>query len=538
MAVETRSYRPLAIGRRGAVAANHPLAAQAGLLALRAGGNAVDAAVATAMALAVVEPMMSGLGGDGFYHVYQKSTGRAVVFNGTGPAPAAATPERYAGGIPRIGPLSVSVPGTVAGLDLMHRRFGRLPWRDLFAEAIGFARDGFAATRAYSHFAAECQATLTIDPRSAATFLADGKAPALGALIIQPDLARSLEEIAADGAETFYRGGLARRLAAGLGAAGALVRAGDLEAFTAEEQAPIAIDYRGYTVLEAPPNSTGFVLLEELKILEHFDLTRMGLLSADAVHVMVEAKKLAFADRERWGADPRSLDPPFAELLSADYAAGLAARIDMRRAAPTGVAREAAAGDTTYFCTADGEGNAVSGIQSINSGFGSGIIAGDTGILLNNRMAYWHLEPGHPNRLAPGRRVRHTMNPPIVLKDGALWCVFGTPGADNQVQVNLQVLTAMIDFGLDPQQAAEMPRWSSNVPGQYANWPHDGEDALTIEQRSPEAVRNDLARRGHPVHIVGDLDGPCSVEIIRRDPATGMLLAGSDPRRDGWALAW
>ena len=291
-------------------------------------------------------------------------------------------------------------------------------------------------------------------------------------------------------------------------------------------------------MLEAPPNSTGFVLLEELKILEHFDLTRMGLLSADAVHVMVEAKKLAFADRERWGADPRSLDPPFAELLSAEYAAGLAARIDMRRAAPTAIAHEAAAGDTTYFCTADGEGNAVSGIQSINSGFGSGIIAGDTGILLNNRMAYWHLEPGHPNRLAPGRRVRHTMNPPIVLKDGALWCVFGTPGADNQVQVNLQVLTAMIDFGLDPQQAAEMPRWSSNVPGQYANWPHDGEDALTIEQRFPEAVRNDLARRGHPVHIVGDLDGPCSVEIIRRDPATGMLLAGSDPRRDGWALAW
>ena len=538
MAAEIRSYRPLAIGRRGAVAANHPLAAQAGLLALRAGGNAVDAAVATAMALAVVEPMMSGLGGDGFYHVYQQSTGRAVVFNGTGPAPAAATPERYAGGILRIGPLSVSVPGTVAGLGLMHQKFGRLPWRELFAEAIGFARDGFAATRAYSHFAAEYQATLSIDSRATAIFLADGKAPALSAPIVQPDLARSLEEIAADGAETFYRGRLARQLAAGLGAAGALVREGDLEAFTAEEQAPIAVDYRGYTVLEAPSNSTGFVLLEELKILENFDLTRMGLLSADAVHVMVEAKKLAFADRERWGADPRSLDPPFAELLSAEYAAGLAARIDMRRAAPTGVAHEAAAGDTTYFCTADGEGNAVSGVQSINSGFGSGIIAGDTGILLNNRMAYWHLEPGHPNRLAPGRRVRHTMNPPIVLKDGTLWCVFGTPGADNQVQVNLQVLTAMTDFGLDPQQAAEMPRWSSNVPGQYANWPHDGEDALTIEQRFSDAVRNDLVRRGHPVHTVGDLDGPCSVEIIRRDPATGMLLAGSDPRRDGWALAW
>src|SRR5271169_5564612 len=200
MNIELRSYRPLIIGKRGAVAANHPLAAQAGLLALRAGGNAIDAAVVTAMTLAVVEPMMSGLGGDGFYQVYEQATGRAVVFNGSGPAPLAAIPERYAGGIPRIGPLSVSVPGTVAGLGLMHRRFGRLPWRDLFAEAISLARDGFGATRSYSHFAEESLATLTIDPKTTTTFLADGKAPPLGAPIVQPDLARSLEEIAADGA--------------------------------------------------------------------------------------------------------------------------------------------------------------------------------------------------------------------------------------------------------------------------------------------------------------------------------------------------
>jgi gamma-glutamyltranspeptidase/glutathione hydrolase len=532
-----RSYRPLIIGARGAVAANHPLAAQAGLLALRSGGNAVDAAVATAMTLAVVEPMMSGLGGDGFYHVWDQAAGRAVVFNGTGPAPAAATLDRYAGSIPRTGPLSVSVPGTVSALGKMHRAYGCLPWRDLFAEAVDFARGGFGATRAYSHFANEYRATLMADRRSAATFLAGAEPPSLGALIVQPELAHTLEEIASDGAETFYRGRLARRLSSGLAAAGSLVSAADLEAFEAERQEPIGIDYRGFTVLEAPPNSTGFVLLEELKILEHFHLAAMGLLSADAVHVMVEAKKLAFADRERWGADPRSVEAPLPELLSPEYTAGLAAQIDLQRAAPTRPVAHAA-GDTTYFCTADGEGNAVSGVQSINSGFGSGVMAGDTGILLNNRMSYWHLDPGHPNRLQPGRRVRHTMNPPLVLKDGALWCVFGTPGADNQVQINLQVLTAMIDFGLDPQQTAEMPRWTSNVPGQYANWPHDGEDALTIERRFPEEVCSELARRGHPVKTVGDLDGPCSVEIIRRDAATGLLLAGSDPRRDGWALAW
>ena len=537
MNIEPRCYRPLIIGRRGAVAANHPLAAQAGLLALRAGGNAIDAAVATAVTLGVVEPMMSGLGGDGFYQVFEQASGRAVIFNGSGPAPEAATPERYIRGIPRTGPLSISVPGALDGIAAMHRSFGRLPWRDLFTDAITFARDGFAATPHYCHLTGDYRETLLIDPRGTAIFLRDGEAPPVGTPIMQPDLARTLEEIASDGADTFYRGRLARRLAAGLEAVGALISAADLAEFAAETQEPIAIDYRGFTVLEAPPNSTGFALLEELKILEHFDLAAMGLLSADSVHAMVEAKKLAFADRERWGADPRTVAAPLAELLSAAYTARLAANIDMRRAAQTRMAA-AADGDTTYFCTADSEGNAVSGVQSINSGYGSGVIAGDTGILLNNRMAYWHLETGHPNRLRPGRRVRHTMNPPLVLKDGALWCVFGTPGADNQVQVNMQVLTAMIDFGLDPQQAAELPRWTSNQPGQYANWPHDGEDALTIERRFPDAMRAELARRGHPLKTVGDLEGPCSVEIIRRDAATGMLLAGSDPRRDGWALAW
>ena len=313
-------------------------------------------------------------------------------------------------------------------------------------------------------------------------FLHGGDAPAVGAPIVQPDLARTLEEIAAEGAECFYRGALARRIAAGCAEAGVPIGEADLAEFEAERQEPIAIDYRGLTVLEAPPNSTGFVLLQELKIAENFDLKAMGLGSADLVHVMVEAKKLAFADRERWGADPRSIDAPLAELLSADYAARLAGRIDRAGAAPTRAIADAA-GNTTYFCTADGDGNAVSGIQSINSGWGSGVTAGDTGILLNNRMAYWHLDPAHPNYLRPGRRVRHTMNPPLVLKDGKLWAVLGTPGADNQVQINFQVLTAMVDFGLDPQQAAEMPRWTSNVPGQYANYPHDGPDVLTMERR-------------------------------------------------------
>jgi gamma-glutamyltranspeptidase len=535
MTDQIRCYRPLIAGRRGATAANHPLAAQAGLMALRAGGNAVDAAVATALALSVVEPMMSGLGGDAFYHVFDAKSGKSVVYNGTGPAPRAAAPERYAGGIPRTGPLSVSVPGMLTGLEAMHRDHGALSWAELCVEAIRLAREGFGATPNYRHFAGEYLATIQVDRRSIATFLRDGAPPRVGTLILQPELARTLEEIAADGAETFYRGTLSRRLAKALPECGTLVSEADLAEFQAEKQRPIGIDYRGFRVLQAPPNSTGFVVLQELKIIENFDLARMGLGSADLVHVMVEAKKLTFADRERWGSDPRTLQPPFDELLSSEYCARLAGRIDMKRAAPTRSLLDAA-GDTTYFCTADGEGNAVSGIQSINSGFGSGVMAGDTGILLNNRMAYWHLDPDHPNHLRPGRRVRHTMNSPLVLKDGKLWGVFGTPGADNQVQINFQIATAMIDFGLDPQQAAEMPRWTSMAPGQYANYPHDGPDVLTMERRFYDETRRDLANRGHPVNPVGDLDGPCSVEIIRREGE--MLLAGSDPRRDGWALAW
>jgi gamma-glutamyltranspeptidase len=537
---QIRCYRPVIAGRHGAVAANHPLAAQAGLMVLRQGGNAVDAAVATALALGVVEPMMSGLGGDGFYHVFEAETRKSVVFNGTGPAPRAASPERYASGIPRTGPLSASVPGMLAGLGEMHRRYGSLPWAGVCDEAVRLARDGFGATAHYRGFSADNVATLAADKRSATVFLRAGRAPRVGALIIQPELARSLEDIAAGGAEVFYRGRLAQQLAKALRECGALITEADLEEFEAEAQEPLAIDYHGLQVLEAPPNSTGFVLLEELKILENFEIAQMGFGSADLVHVMVEAKKLAFADRERWGSDPRTLEAPLSELLSPEYGARLAAQIDMKHAVPTRLsapeAVSSAGGETTYFCTADERGNTVSGIQSINSLWGSGVTAGETGILLNNRMAYWHLEPGHPNYLRPGRRVRHTMNPPLVLKDGQLWGVFGTPGADNQVQVNFQIAVAMVDFGLDPQQAAEMPRWSSMVPGQYADYPHDGPDVLTVERRFPEEVRRELARRGHPVDVVGDLEGPCSVEIIRRED--DMLLAGSDPRRDGWALAW
>lgn len=518
------------MGRRGAVATNHPLATQAGLDILRAGGNATDAAAAVALMLGVVEPHMSGLGGDGFYHVWMR--GRSAVYNGTGAAPAAATADRFADGMPLSGPRAVSTPGTLAGLAAMHAAHGALPWAEVVRPAAARARDGFAATHAYRHFAGNARAILRADPRSAATFLHGGEPPALGALVVQPQLAATLEAIAAGGTSALYRDA-----APAFAQAGTLVGAEDLAAMKAEVQAPIAITYRGHEVRQTPPNSTGFVLLQELKILERFDLSGLGPDAAEAIHLMVEAKKCAFLDRERHATDPRHGAIPLDHLLSEAHARAQAATIDPDRAASLPLVQPMPAdGDTTYFCIVDADGSAVSAIQSLNSAFGSGVTAGETGILLNNRMSCWHLDPAHPNALRPGKRVRHTMNAPMLFRDGRPWAVLGTPGADNQVQVNLQIIAALVDFGLDPQQAAEMPRWSSNQPGQSANWPHDGDDGLTLEADMPADTIAALRAKGHDVRLVPPLEGPCSVECIRILD-NGVRMAGSDPRRDGWAAA-
>ncbi len=537
MYLPSRTYRTLIMGRKGAVGTNHPLATQAGLDALREGGNAVDATAAIALTLSVVEPMMSGLGGDGFYQVHHQGTTKC--WNATGSAPRAATPERFkAKGISVRGPLSVSTPGFLAGIGALHAAHGTLPWARLCAPAIEHARDGFPATHHYRHFVRDVRSVVAADRRSHAVFLAglaQGEPP-LASLIVQSDLARTLEEIAADGIETFYRGRLARRLAAGMKEAGVLVDERDLSECRHEVVDPIAVDYRGFRVSQTPPNSTGFTHLQMLKIVERFDFAALD--PVQRIHVLVEAKKRAFQDRERYGTDPHFGDVPLDRLLSDANADALAASIDLSRSAEIALAEpERAAGDTTYFCVVDSAGNAVSGIQSINSGFGSGVTAGDTGVLLNNRMAYWHLAEGHANRLVPGKRVRHTMNAPMVFKDGRLWAVEGTPGADNQVQVNLQVLTSMMDLGADPQTALEAPRWTSIQHGQGANWPHEGDGRLTIEPGFGTEVLAGLEKLGHRLHRVGALEGPCSVQAIRVMD-NGVLAAGSDPRRDGWAGAF
>jgi gamma-glutamyltranspeptidase/glutathione hydrolase len=527
------------MGRRAAIASNHPEATAAGMAMLRQGGNAADAAAAISLALGVVEPHMSGLGGDGFSTVFiAGDAGPGVCYNGSGAAPVAASADRLPDGMADSGPGAVSTPGCLAGTHAMQQAHGRLAWSAVVQPAIALARDGFAATHSFRRFAAAALPRIRADARTAATFLREGAVPALGTLITQPELAATLQAVAEGGAEAFYRGSLAQRLAADLAAVGALSTAADLAATRGEATPPLSIRYRGFEIRQSPPNSMGFVLLQELKIVERFDLAALAEGSAELLHLLVEAKKLAFLDRERHAGDPRSKPLPLGRLLSDEHAAGLAARIDPDRAASIPL-RHAMPddGNTTYFCVVDEAGNAVSAIQSLNSPFGSGVLAPRTGILLNNRMTTWHLDPTHPNALRPGKRVRHTMNAPMILKDGRVWAVLGTPGADNQVQINLQTVVSLVDLGLDPQLAAEAPRWSSSQPGQEANWPHGGSEALTLEEGFPQATIEGLRARGHALAFVPPLEGPCSIECIRV-LENGVRMAGSDPRRDGWAAAY
>ena len=440
-------------GRNGAVASGDPLASQAGIRALQAGGSAVDAAIATAAALGVVELPMSGAGGDGFILIHDAASRQVHGLNATGPAPAGATREFYLerGGIPMKGMLSVSVPGLVDGWLEAHERFGRLSLDEVFAPAIDLCERGFPVGEKLAAMLAGEHEQFSADPITRALFEPRGRPLQPGELLVQRDLGTTLRRIAEEGRSAFYEGSVAEEIASFSSQYGGLITAADLGAFQARWEEPIHADYHGYRVWEMPPNSSGHVLLQELNLVEQFDLAGMGCLTPESIHVMVEAKRLAFADREEYMADPDWVDVPLAGLLDKQYARERARGIDPGRVNPdVGPGSPEGREDTTCFCVADGDGNAVCVLQSLQSGFGSGLVAGNTGVLLNNRMTYWHLEAGHANCLAPGKRVRHTMNPVIATRNGEAAIVCGTPGADTQVQTNLQLLTHAIHFGMTP----------------------------------------------------------------------------------------
>ena len=539
--ITASAFRPSVMGRNGMVASGHALASQAGIQALMAGGNAVDAAIATAAALGVVEPAGSGVGGDGFILIYWAETGEVSAVNATGPAPGSATRERYLadGGIPMKGIRSVSVPGLVDGWLLAHERYGALPLEKVFRPAISLCEDGFPVSHLLAEQLRGENERFAADPHTRAVYTDDGEPIPTGSLLCNRNLGTTLRKIAQDGRKTLYEGEIARAIADFSRAHDGFLTEEDLGNFHAHWAEPIHVGYRGHEVYEMPPNSSGHILLQELNIVELFDLQELGCNTAESIHLMVEAKKLAFADREKYMADPEWVDIPMEGMLSKSYAAEQAERIDMGRAAV-----DVAAGgpeaheDTTCFCVADRAGNLVCILQSIQSGFGSSLVAGDTGILLNNRMTYWHLEEGHANCLMPGKRVRHTMNPVIITKDGKPLIACGTPGADTQVQTNLQLVTHMLDFGMTPQEAVSAPRWRSLQNPMESTIPHVCSNNLQVEDRFPEEMRKELARRGHELELVGDWGGPGSAQAIMVHPNSGALIGGSDPRRDGYAVGY
>lgn len=544
------------------VCSGHPLASEAGIWILRSGGNAMDAATAVSAALGVVELQASGLAGDGFIMIYRADASapgekRAIeVVNATGPAPLRATRAEYGGGIPMKGMRSVSVPGLVDGWLGVHARHGSLPLETCLEPAMALAEEGFPVTPKLAEAIREDEATLLEFPSSRAIFAPTGRLVGPGEILVQRDLARTLRILARDGRDAFYEGEIAEAILATSNSHNGLLSAEDLGSFRARWQAPISTTYGGYEVFESPPNSSGHVLLQELNLIEQLEVSSQVCNSAEAIHLMVEAKRLAFADRERYMADPDWVDVPIEGLLSKEYAAERARMIRRDRAmehvaagnprphagrppSPVGGAIHAdGPEDTTCFAVVDASGNAVCQLQSIQSVMGSGLVAEGTGIMLNNRMTYWHMDEGHVDRLEPGKRVRHTMNTVMVFRDGRLVLVHGTPGADTQVQTNLQVLTNVLDHGMNVVEAVEAPRWRHVGRGTESTIPFGEADALELESRFGPGVAQELRRRGHPVVEIGAWAAVGSEVAIQVDQERGALHGACDPRRDGYAIGY
>jgi gamma-glutamyltranspeptidase/glutathione hydrolase len=536
-----RATRSVVMARNGIIATSQPLASAAGLAVLQQGGNAIDAAVTAAAVLSVVEPTMNGIGGDLFALVYDPKTKSVRALNASGRAPAAATLEEFKrrglASVPYRGELSVSVPGVVDGWSELLARHGTIPLAKALEPAIRYARDGYPVSEIIATQWKDQEATLAKDPAAASTYLIDGRAPRAGQIFRNQRLASSLEQIAKGGRDAFYRGAIAKAIAEDMRRRSGLLAEADLGAHKSDWTDPIATGYRGFDVLEFPPNTQGVVALEMLNILEGFDLKALGHNSAAYLHLLVEAKKIAFADRDAWIADPGATPPAaLRRMLSKEYAAERRKDIDPERAtrdykplaiggaSPSGGEHPVAHGDTIYLTAADKDGRVVSLIQSIYESFGAGIVAGDTGITLHNRGTLFSLRPGHPNVLAPGKRPFHTLVPAMVLKDGLLWLSFGVMGGDMQPQGHVQVLLNMIDFGMNVQEAGEAPRFRHMSNG------------LALESAiSPEA-RFGLDVRGH--RIISSVGAFGGFQGILIDPKTGVLMGGSDPRKDGLAIGW
>ncbi len=505
----------------GMVATSQPLAAEAGVAVLRAGGNAVDAAVCAAAVLGVVEPMSTGVGGDCFALVYEASSERLHGLNGSGRAPGAARIEdvQLAGHrtMPQEGILSVTVPGALRAWDDLVARFGTRSLGELLQPAVRAAREGFALTPVIARDWARSEAALR---RGVGTdsFLLEGRAPRSGEPFAHPELARSLALIAADGVKAFYDGPLTRAIVRQSRALGGWLDEADFAEHASEWVDPISIHYRGREVFELPPNGQGIVALQALRILDGLDLASVG--ESERLHAQIEAIKLAFADGWRYVADPAYADVPVDALLSERYAAARRALVGERALSdPRHGFPEAG---TVYVAAVDGMGNVASLINSVYMHFGANVVAGSTGIVLHNRGALFELDPSHPNALAPGKRPYHTIIPALAFQGDRPWLTFGVVGGTMQPQGHVQLLGHLLDSGLSLQEAVEAPRF---------RWVRGAQ--VTLEDGFDDAVRRDLQARGHALVPVEGHGGFGGAQMIQIDPETGALSGASDPRKDG-----
>lgn len=567
------------MGTKAMIAAEHPLEARAAQKVLEAGGNAIDAAVAAFYMTTVVEPQYAGIGGDAFILAYLAETGAVVFINGSGHAPALATREKYLGigGIPDAGPLATSMPGAVAGFDLALRKYGTKDYTELVQPAIDAALHGHPLSfwSAANHVGA--LAKISRYPSSVRALLKNGEPLEPGDVLVQPDLAQTLRTIANEGPDAFYKGPVARRMAAFYEAQQGLIRYEDFASLQAEEAAPINTMYKGYEVYESPPNSQGIVLLIALNILKGFDLPSMAHNSGDYLHVVTEVLKLAFADRNQYIGDPRFVkDMPVEGLLSQDYAdkrrglirmdvaiSGVAPPGDPRRgdpvlaghqisysAGPSPVVREIADagsaidGDTSSFSIADPYGNVVSVTHSVAGIFGSGMVVEELGFVLNNRMLYFGLEKSDVNVLAPGKRVRQTSNPALALKDGRPFLAWNTPGVDNQPQAMLQAFLNVVEFGMNVQQAVEAPTIITSSFRQ-SKYPQPAPNVLALPKLLADRVGVELTRRGHILQVSGlqppylqTPSGAGAVKMVLTDSARGVIFGGVSPAKDNFVSGW
>jgi len=526
--------RSMVISRRGVVSAENPLAAQAGASVLAQGGNAVDAAIATNAVMGVVEPMMNGIGGDLFAIVYDAKSGKLYGMNASGWAPAALSVEflksKGIAKMPQEGIQSVTVPGAVDGWSKLLARFGTKKFSEVLAPAIYYAREGFPVPEwDAAYWAAEVD-LLKQDKNAAATYLPGGQAPGVGEIFRNPDLAHSLEAIASGGRDAYYRGESAKRIVALSGRLGGTMTLEDLADYSSEWVEPISTAYHGWTVYEIPPNGQGIAALEMLNVMEKFSLAQFGHNSTDALHAMIEAKKLAYADMYRYVADPKFSQVPVQGMLSKEYAAQRAKLVDMAKAKCDVLPGEppmATSGDTTYLTVTDGDGNMVSLIQSNYAEFGSGLVADGTGFALQDRGGLFSLDPNSPNKLAGHKRPLHTIIPGF-MSNGQERIAFGIMGGFNQAQAHAQFVSNVVDFGMNIQKALEAARFRKVT---FAGCDVD------LEDRIPLAVRDGLTARGHKINLHGAYSAVMGGgQAVQRDISTGVNYGASDPRKDGEAI--